>query len=508
MRSRAASAHPPSLENRSDPMNSSRIAEIADDRPARRASRHAVVAWGSWSLAVLLLVVTYVDLLLPTSRPGGPLALDPYSAILVGIVVLAWSTAGGILATRLPGNPIGWLLCAVGFLFAVTTGAAALADLGAVVQPGSIPGAVWLAWLAQWSIIPAVVLSAIVLPLVYPTGMLVSRRWRGVVWLGVAAGVLGIVGSMFGPWPRGTLPGMTNPLEVDGPGQTLVEQIQFISTAVAGLAILLGVTSLVVRFRRSRGIERLQLKWFAYVFAVSGSLLGVAFLGSVPSGPNSATQIAILAGFASLPATIGVAVLRYRLFDIDLVIRRTLVYVPLTAALAGIYAASIVLFQRLFIAFTGNKSDGAVILSTLILATTFTPIKNAFQARVDRSFRETADLDRRLRAFTETVATGWARPDFARTLRAFLRVAVDATGASGGQAFVQESRGEKSVGETSARNVGPTLEVLVGLGPRRFGRVELDPRRGGRRYSESEVAALRAAGDRLAVALEGRGGVQ
>ena len=465
--------------------------------------RRVFIAWAGWTVAIVLLAITYLDLVASPSPSGGPLALDSVSAVLVGLVVLAWSTAGVVLVTRLPRSLIGWLLCSVGLLFAITTGSAALADIGLIVQPASVPGAIWLAWLAQWSVIPAVALSAIVLPLVYPTGTLLSPRWRFVVVLAAIAAGLGFVGASFSPWPPGTLGGATNPLEIDGPGQVLIEQILFTSNAVAGLAILLGVMSLVIRFRRSRDIERLQLKWFAYVFVVSGSLMGLSFLASSTSGPTGATQAAILLGFALLPATIGLAVLRYRLYEIDIVIRRTLVYVPLTAILAGIYAASIVLFQRLFITFTGNRSDGAVILSTLILATTFTPIKNSIQGRVDRSFKDAGDAERRLRAFTDEVAHGWAKPDPARALRAFLAVAVKATGASGGVVFLETRAGERPTGETLTRPAEPVLVVPVGFGSRRYGRLELGPRQGGRPFGTADVAALEAAGRRLAASLGG-----
>jgi hypothetical protein len=391
----------------------------------------------------------------------------------------------------------------VGLLFAVTTGSAALADIGTIVQPGSVPGAIWLAWLAQWSVIPAVALSAIVLPLVYPTGTLTSPRWRYVVVLAVLAAVLGFVGASLSPWPAGTLGGLRNPMEVDGPVQPLITLILLTSNAIAGLAILLGVLSLVVRFRRSRDIERLQLKWFAFVFALSGSLTGLAFLASLTSGPTGAIQDGILLGFALLPATIGVAVLRYRLYDIEIVIRRTLVYVPLTAILAGLYAASIVLFQRLFIALTGNRSDGAVILSTLILATTFTPIKNSIQGRVDRSFRDAGDAERRLLAFTDEVAHGWAKPDPARALQAFLAVAVEATGASHGVVVLETRAGERPTGEELSGSPPSVVVVPVAFGSRRIGRMELGPRRGGRPYSSADIATLEAAGERLAVALGG-----
>ena len=469
--------------------------------PVRGRRLRVFVAWASWTAAVILLGITYLDLAASQSSSGGPLALDPVSAALVGVVVVAWSTAGAVLVTRLPFSLIGWLLCTVGLLFAVTTGSAALADIGIIGQPGSVPGAIWFGWLAQWSVIPAVALSAIVLPLVYPTGKLLSPRWRSVVALAVLAAILGFVGASFSPWPSGTLGGARNPLEADGPVQAQIGQILVTSNAVAGLAILLGVLSLVGRFRRARDIERLQLKWFAYVFVVSGSLMGLAFLASLSSGVTGVAQDAILLGFALLPATIGLAVLRYRLYDIDIVIRRTLVYVPLTAILAGTYAASIVLFQRLFITFTGNRSDGAVILSTLILATTFTPIKNSIQGRVDRSFRDAGDAERRLRAFTDEVAHGWARPDPARTLQAFLAVAVEATGASGGVVSLQAGAGERSAGEESSGTPWPVVVVPVAFGSRPIGRLELGPRRGGRPYSPADIATLEAAGERLAVVL-------
>ncbi|MFI5053733.1 MAG: hypothetical protein ACHQDE_05175, partial [Acidimicrobiia bacterium] len=142
-----------------------------------------------------------------------------------------------------------------------------------------------------------------------------------------------------------------------------------------------------------------------------------------------------------LPAiAIGLAVLRYRLYEIDLIIRRTAVYIPLTAILAGTYAASIALLQRLFIAATGDRSDGAIILSTLILATIFTPVKSAVQAAVDSRFRAAPEADRRVDDLIRSTADLLARPDEERVMRSFLRLAIELTHAAGGAIFVGTAR--------------------------------------------------------------------
>ena len=459
----------------------------------RLPSAPAVLVWTLGEPIVVGVVVgTAVAL-----ASGGEVAFTSFLGVAATFLFV---NVGAILVTRLPRHPVGWLLWIGGLLVALTLGAPGLANEGLVLHPGSVPGAIWFAWLGAWGGAPGLFILALFVPLFFPTGRLPSPRWRPVAIVGIAALVAIALAAAFSPFTPGAYPpGVQNPLIVGGALGGALSVMQTAAKVAVGVVVFpAALASVLVRWAGATGIERAQLKWFTAVAVVIIPALVVAALG----GGVVAWSIAG-AGLTLMPVAIGIAVLRYRLYDIDIVIRRTLVYVPLTALLAGMYTASIGLFQRVFIAVTGNRSDGAVILSTLILATTFTPIKNALQARVDGAFRDAHDAERQLLAFTNAVASSLAKPDPARTLGAFLAVAVEAMGAGGGRAWVQRGASERLVGESPSRSGSPGFEVAVEIDRRRFGRVELDSRRGGRPYTDQDVATLRAAGERLAGALSG-----
>lgn len=438
-------------------------------------------------------------------RPGGPIDLG--QDLVVALLALSFGSVGAVLLVRLPANRIGWLLTSVGAAVAVGLGAGGIADLGLNVHPGSVPGAIWFEWVAQWASSPVTTLVAGFLPLLYPTGRLPGTRWRPVALIGAASIAVTVALNAFTPFTPGNVPaGVENPLLIDPSIQALLTTLNTVLQVIGIPVLVLILGSVVVRFRRSSGMERQQFKWFAAaaVPAIAGFAVGVATEtgppGSVWSVVWTAAYVIALLASVLMPAAIGIAILRYRLYEIDVVIRRTAVYVPLTAVLAGIYAASVGLLQRLFIAATGNPSDGAVVLSTLILATTFTPIKNALQGAVDRRFRDAEDIDRRLKRFTDTVAEALAA-DPARTMRAFLRVAVAATGTGGGAAYVTSGVSERLVGEMGTRPGVPVLNFPVALGADESARLELDAHPHGRPYSDRERLALHEAAERLSAAL-------
>ena len=452
-------------------------------------------------LAMCALMVASVA----TVRPGGP--IDSGEALILGTVAFSFGSVGAILVFRLPGNLIGWLLATIGLAIAAGIGTGGLADLGLNVHPGAVPGAIWFAWLTQWAAAPVTALVAGFLPLLYPTGHLPSRRWRPLAILAGLSIATTICVNAVGPFSPGVYPpGTENPLLIGGPVSDALSLANGVLALLGIPSLILVLASVVSRYRRAAGIERQQLKWFAAVasIVIAAFAVGITTQGS-PNGTMAAAVSSLAYGIALtasalMPLAIGMAVLRYRLYDIDVVIRRTAVYVPLTAVLAGVYAATIGLLQRVFIAATGGPSDGAVILSTLILATTFTPIKNALQGAVDRRFRDAQDIERRLGLFSEGVANALAI-DPARAMRAFLRVAVDASGAAGGAAYLAIDGGERLVGETRTRRDGPAVEIPVESEGYRTGRVELDARPNGRPFSDRELAALRDAAEQLGGAL-------
>jgi len=330
-----------------------------------------------------------------------------------GIAALVTATVGAVLVTRLPRHRIGWLLVLGGLVLAAGGGTTGLADYGLVVHPGGIPGAVWLAWVSQTTWAPEIAVLFILLPLFYPSGRLPSPRWRAVVVIGIALVVVGGVSSALSPWVPDPFP-VANPLAVGGAVGSLIWFVNYVlATVLVVSGGALALASLVVRYRRGSTIERQQLKWFAAVASVTlmAGLVSIAansISGAVPpTGTlgvvNTVASLFIYVGLGLLPAAIGLAILRYRLYDIDLVIRRTLVYGALAVLLAAAYGGSVLLLSALLAPLTAQNSL-AVAGSTLLVAALFSPVRGRVRSIVDRRFyrsrydagRELANLSARL----------------------------------------------------------------------------------------------------------------
>lgn len=255
-----------------------------------------------------------------------------------------------------------------------------------------------------------------------------------------------------------------------------------VMTCVASLA------SLVLRWRRSQGIEREQLKWLAFAASVAFPFLIVTLVF-----PEEASlALIVLLVVPLVPIAVGIAILRYRLFEIDRIINRTLVYVPMTAVLAGIYTASVALTQRVFVAVTGEKSDGAVVFTTLVVVILFTPVKNALQAAVDRRFKEVPDPMAPLAQLADLFDTRVWAPDATASLRRLLDVSVAAFGASGGSislagiSMAQSGGGAFEAELTAAAGDGAT-RVAIAMGPRPNGQPYTDA---DRRVLEPAIEAV------------------
>lgn len=262
-------------------------------------------------------------------------------------------------------------------------------------------------------------------------------------------------------------------------------------------AMFVALFALFLRLRHADGAERKQLEWVT----AASVLVPVSFVVYF-FFPSKLTETLQVTALIAIPAAAGVAVLRYRLYDIDLIISRTLVYVPLTAFLAGLYSASVALFQKIFQAVTGDRSDAAIIISALVLAAVFTPAKTWLQAKVDRRFKPDADPDRRLRAFSQEVATSVYRVDperLSRRLVAQVRLATRAE-------FVSLSlhAGEQSIlertGDPAAESAPEVVRLPVAVRGA-AGQLVVGPRPSGRPYGRSELLALSEAAEAVAGAI-------
>ena len=307
--------------------------------------------------------------------------------VILNLAALTFATSGAILVSRLPGNVIGWLLASGGLCFALGNGASSLGDAGLTTDPGSVPDAIWFAWLSEWVWAPAV--GAIVgLLFVYPTGQLLSGRWRPVALAAIVLVALLSIGGAVSPWSDGRYP-IENPLLISG-GFTVIGAILGFVVGPLALAVAsLAVASIVIRYRRSTGVERQQLKWFALVAAVSvpAFLVTTILYGSTGPAAVAADVAGLVAygGFALLPIAIGIAVLRYRLYEIDRLISRTIGWVLVSAVLAAVFVVVILAIQAALAQVTTSNTF-AVAASTLVVAALFQPLRRRVQARVDRRF--------------------------------------------------------------------------------------------------------------------------
>ena len=316
---------------------------------------------------------------------------DPFTAdvVLFPLAYLAFGAVGALIGSRQPANPIGRLALTTGVLGSI----AGFADSWARID-AAVPGRDWAAWLTTW-LFPASLAAPVLLLLLFPTGRLASRRWRLVAAMELVGVALLAIGNAFTP-RMSDHPSLVNPLGVEAFTGSILESggIGWWPFLVSPILAAIG---LVPRLRRSRGVEREQLKWITYASAVHGAswvLLAadVRALGPVP-------QYILFGTLALIPIAAGIAILRYRLYDIDVVIRRTVTYAAVVAVLAVAYVGLILGSQALLTGVTGSETL-PVALSTLATAALFGPVRARVREAVDRRFfRSRYDAQRTLEGF-------------------------------------------------------------------------------------------------------------
>jgi len=338
-------------------------------------------SWVAWSMLAVFAVSVVVGL--PLAVANGTFQQDAGNQILLFLGFSAFMVVGALVVAHRPNNAIGWLFSASALLAVTGQLAGQYAIYGYATRPGSLPGATLALWYGSWPWVLILALTLIFTPLLFPTGRLLSPRWRPVAWLaGVATAVLTTLNSLRTNLSLGTVPDqvIANPIGVAAVGNPdkgpAVPALILLLTVLAAVAF----GSLVVRFRRSRGEERQQLKWFTYAAAlVPLSVLGDAL-------PAVVGDLAIDLPIVFLPVAAGIAILRYRLYDIDRLINRTLVYGLLTALLAGVYAGAVLVLGQLFGGVRRDPPNWAVAGATLAVAALFQPARRRIQQVVDRRF--------------------------------------------------------------------------------------------------------------------------
>ncbi|MGH3367056.1 MAG: hypothetical protein ACRDOY_07625 [Nocardioidaceae bacterium] len=363
-------------------------------------SRARVRRWLAWGLLALYLGIAALAAVV-VSRQSGAFGVD-----IIGFLSLGYAVVGALAISRQPGNAVGWLLFVIALAFEIQVSVDAY-----LATPSTPPGASVAGWLTSWLWIVWLYFAAILLPLVFPDGRLLTRRWRAVVVLAVVGLLTSVIGVTFksGPFDVAAHSPVPNPLGVGGTLGVVVDVVGRVGDVLTAIAVLLAGVSLALRLHLARGRVRQQVKWFAYVgvLTVVGLLMAmVEVLSGEGEPPQWVTVIGGIGWGAALfliligvPAAVGMAMLRHRLYDVDVVITRTLVYGALTAALGLTYLA-MVLLGRLVLNPLTEDNDLAIAVSTLAVAGLFGPLRSRIQAVVDRRFyRQRYDAVRTLESF-------------------------------------------------------------------------------------------------------------
>jgi hypothetical protein len=337
-----------------------------------RGSRR--LAWGLAAFAVLLM--SGAEALALATGTGGELR-----DLFIWAIALVFSAVGALIASRHPGNAIGWLFLGAGVAAGVAAVASSYADYWVEARDGPVLLGKTAALYGDLSWIPWILVPSTFLLLLFPDGRLLSRRWRPVAWCAAAAIGGGFVAGALHAGPMEDRPQLTNPYGVESP---LIDALQGLSFFLLFIGIVGSVASLILRFRRARGEQRQQIKWLAFAGAVAGTCV-IVFTALYDIVGEDVANAAIMLGVLSIPLAAGMAILRYRLYDIDVVINRTLVYGALTATLAAAYLGCVLLLQLLLNGITGD-SGLAVAGSTLAVAALFRPARARIQGAVDRRF--------------------------------------------------------------------------------------------------------------------------
>lgn len=432
------------------------------------------------------------------------LADQPITLLLGCLFGVLMGVLGAMVAAREPRNSIGWLMCLASVSTALFTLPTDYAYDALVLQHGALPFGKPALWFGSWAAIP---LFGLILPLIlarFPNGRVRPHWWfvDGVAITGTLAFASSVA---FGPAPITLVPPpvlallspyANNPVGVEIPNE-VGAYVWMSGLGIIVLAYVLSAGALFSRFRSATHEDGIKLKWFAY----AGALIAVAIVYSGIAWDRSGDLLTALIPFEvslwTLPVAIGIAILRYRLFDIDLIINRTIVYVSLTAILAAGYTAGITLLQRLFISWSGQKSDAAYVLTAFGIVVGFSPLKDWLQRQVDRRVgrvRAAAALNQ----FSAGVDAVVSVMDVHRIACRFVDAAMIAFDAGGAAVYLQS---EQPIYNRGRLNGDACLEVPIRHGSRQLGRLVLAERRGHIQYAERDRQALQKSADSVGEAV-------
>ena len=370
------------------------------DRLGSRMSPRAAgrLAWSMWAISSTLTALSLLLLVLNLAHPDVDIFDYWVESVLISV---SCSTVGALIASRRPENPTGWIFCALGLAAGIRHFCAEYAIYALLAEPGSLPFGGVLAWITSWIRVPYFSLF-VFLALLFPNGRLPSSRWRWVAWFTAFVVVVGTISVAFSRSATRGLGPIVNPFGIEGVAGvvTLTELLVFALGIVAG-------ASLFVRLRHATSwVERQQIKWFAYAITVTASGAILTYSVGEAAGVGWLRRVGfvfVMVGLVGISTSVGIAISRYRLYEIDHIINRTLVYGSLTALLGVVYFGGVATSEVVFSALTGQEQQPqlAIVASTLVIAALFNPLRRRIQGFIDRRFyRRRYDARRTLEALS------------------------------------------------------------------------------------------------------------
>jgi hypothetical protein len=347
--------------------------------------------WLAWSLGILCVALFAFTLLLFTFNRShsGVDVWGPW--VQETVVTVTFPAIGLLILSHRPQHPIGWLFCGAGLAGGLDHFCGEYAIYALQAQHNSLPGGEASAWIASWMWVPFNALLVYV-ALLFPDGRPPSKRWRPVAWLVGIAAVATITVEALLPIPVCNVCSIENPLGIEALESVSDLVDSLIEAFWYGVLGLVAVTSLYVRFRHAGDVERQQIKWLAYAasLVVLGTILAYGVYGATGVRWTWPVGITLLAfGLVGTPIAVGIAISRHRLYEIDALINRTLVYGSLTAAMAGIYEVTLVTLQHVLLALThAEHSELAYFATAMLMAAVFEPLKRRIDALVERYLLE------------------------------------------------------------------------------------------------------------------------
>jgi hypothetical protein len=342
-----------------------------------------LLAWSMWAISSTLTALSLLLLVLNSAHPDGDIFDYWVESVLISV---SCSTVGALIASRRPENPTGWIFCALGLAAGIRHFCAEYAIYALLVEPGSLPFGGVLAWITSWIRVPYFSLF-VFLALLFPNGRLPSSRWRWVAWFTAFVVAVGTISVAFSRSATRGLGPIVNPFGIEGVAGvvTLTELLVFALGIVAG-------ASLFVRLRHATSwVERQQIKWFAYAITVTASGAILTYSVGEAAGVGWLRRVGfvfVMVGLVGISTSVGIAISRYRLYEIDHIINRTLVYGSLTALLGVVYFGGVATSEVVFSALTGQEQQPqlAIVASTLVIAALFNPLRRRIQGFIDRRF--------------------------------------------------------------------------------------------------------------------------